>query len=118
MQSLELERDVPTEDTLLAARDRRDHGWQLVKAIWLDHQPAGLDHTAFINEFAPTGTLASAYESSVAHGDILADRLRREADQVAQKAELLAQLRRHRAARTTLMEEGRALDERYASFPA
>lgn len=116
LQSLELERDVPTEDTLLAARHRRDHGWQLVKSTWLDHEAAGPDHTAFIDEFAPTGTLASAYESSVAHGDALADRLRREADQVAQKAELLAQLKRHRATRATLVEEGRELDERHAAF--
>ena len=110
LHSLDLERDVPTEDALLAAHHRRDEGWQLVKATWLAHAPAGEDHAAFIAEFSPTGTLSSAYKTSLAHSDALGDRLRREADQVAHKAELIAQLNRHRATHLTLAHEGRALD--------
>ncbi len=114
LQSLELEQDVPTEAMVLAARQRRDQGWQLVKAAWLDGAPAGQDHAAFLAEFAPTGTLSSAYEQSVERGDALADRLRREADRVAHKAESLAQLNRHRTARAALVDEGRVLDDRQA----
>ena len=102
LQSLELEHDVPTEEVLLAARQRRDHGWRLVKAAWLDRASGTEDHAAFLVEFAPTGTLASAYEQSVERSDALADRLRREADRVAHKAESLAQLHRHRTTRATL----------------
>ena len=94
--------------------ERRDQGWQLVKAAWLDRAPAGEDHAAFLAEFAPKGTLASAYEQSVARSDALADRLRREADRVAHKAESLAQLNRHRTTRATLVDEGQALDDRQA----
>ena len=112
LQSLELEQDVPTEEVLLAARQRRDQGWQLVKAAWLDGAPAGEDQAAFLAEFAPRGTLSSAYEQSVERGDLLADRLRREADRVAHKAESLAQLNRHRITQTALIEESQGLDNR------
>ena len=61
---------------------------------------------AFLAEFAPGGTLASAYEQSVQRGDELADRLRREADRVARKAEWLAQLDQHRDRRTALEQRG------------
>jgi uncharacterized protein YhaN len=114
LQFLELAQDIPTEDALLAARQRRDQGWQLVKATWLDRAPAGDDLAAFLAEFAPNGTLALAYEQSVGRGDALADRLRREADRVAHKAESLAQLNQHRTTRAALLDEGRHLDERHA----
>ena len=105
LQSLELQQDVPTEEVLLAARKRREQGWRLVKAAWLDGAPDGRRLAAFLAEFAPEGRSPSAYEQSVQRGDALADRLRREADRVAHKAESLAQLNRHRShargARTT-----------------
>jgi uncharacterized protein YhaN len=116
LQSLELERDVPTEEILLAARQRRDEGWQLVRAAWLDQTPASEVQEAFIVEFAPSPTLASAYELSVARADALSDRLRREADRVAHKAEALAQFHRHRTTRATLNEEARVLDEHKAQI--
>jgi uncharacterized protein YhaN len=114
LQSLELHQDVPTEEVLLLARQRRDHGWQIVKAAWLDNAPAGIDHNAFVLEFAPTGTLSSAYEQSVARSDAIADRLRREADRVAHKAEALAQLDRHRSIRAALLDKRLAVDARRA----
>ena len=116
LQSLELQQDVPTEEALMAARQRRDHGWQLVKAAWLDSVPAGEDHAAFLAEFAPKGTLALGYEQSVERGDTLADRLRREADRVAHKAESLAQLNRHRATHAALKDEARILNDRQAGI--
>jgi hypothetical protein len=49
-------------------------------------------HGAMLNsaEFSPDGDLARAFEMSVAQADNVADRLRREADHVAEKAKLLA----------------------------
>ena len=116
LQSLELQQDVPTEEMLLAARERREQGWQLVKAAWLDGRPAGEDDTAFVAEFAPKGTLPAAYEQSVDRADALVDRLRREADRVAHKAESLAQLNRHRNLRAALSDECRVLDDRQAGI--
>ena len=78
-------------------------------ACW--REPEGEDVSAFLAEFAPEGTLSLAYEQSVARGDAVADRLRREADRVAQKAELLAQLTRHRATHAELDRDRRSLDE-------
>ena len=109
LQSLELQQDVPTEEVLLAARERREQGWRLVKAAWLDRAARRAKTVAaFLAEFAPKGTLASAYEQSVQRGDALADRLRREADRVAHKAEWLAQLNRHRTTAQRLERRGPA----------
>ena len=106
LQSLELQHDVPTEEALLAVRTRREEGWRLVKAAWLNGEAYGDVHTAFLAEFAPRGPLAVAYEQSVLRGDDLADRLRREADRVARKAEWLAQLGQHRDLRATWSARG------------
>jgi len=114
LQSLELQQDVPTEEALLAARDRREEGWRLVKAAWLDSAPEGEDVGVFLAEFAPGGTLAAAYEQSVQRGDALADRLHHEADRVARKAELLAQLGHHRASGAALLQESRRLEDLHA----
>jgi uncharacterized protein YhaN len=114
LQSLELQHDVPTEEALLAARHRREAGWRLVKRAWLDRAADGEDTAGFVAEFAPGGSLAAAYEQSVQKSDLVADRLHREADRVARKAELLAQLGQHRAARAVLQEESRLLEDRHA----
>lgn len=114
LQSLELQQDVPTEEVLLAARNRRDEGWHLVKAAWLDNAPAGGDVARFLAEFAPGGSLAGAYEQSVQCGDALADRLYREADRVARKAEWLAQLGQRRASRAALQQDSRLLEDQHA----
>jgi len=98
LDALCLEQDVPTEEDLERARERRDAGWQLVRQAWQAGSP-GSDAdsgepavTAFIDEFAPAGDLAAAYHLSVEAADQIADRLRREADRVARKAQLTADL--------------------------
>ena len=116
MQSLEIQHDVPTEAALLDVRERRDQGWRLVKAAWLDHAPAGPELAAFLAGFTPGGTLDAAYEKSVHCADDLADRLRREAETVARKAEWLAQLDQHRRHRADLDQHRRRLDEEAAAL--
>ncbi|HEV7518576.1 MAG TPA: AAA family ATPase, partial [Thermoanaerobaculia bacterium] len=100
---------VPTEEEMLAARARRDLGWDSLRRAWLAGEEVAAD---------PAG-----YERSVAEADELADRLRREAGRVQEQAQLLArrdQLRRAAeelaadearaaAAGETLAEEWRAL---------
>ena len=116
LQSLELVQDVPSEELLLAARGRRDHGWRLIKKDWLENLSPGEDVAGFLAEFGTGGTLAAAYEASVQRGDELADRLRREAERVARKAESLAQLNRHRTAQSALSQDARLLDEGLAQL--
>jgi uncharacterized protein YhaN len=93
VRALSLEHDVPTENDLGDARARRDAEWQHIRATWLAGDREGA---------ASAGPgLADAFEKSQAQADALADRLRREADRVTRKTEWLAQLDRHRAARTS-----------------
>ena len=90
-----LEQDVPTEENLGEARHRRDFGWALVRKAWLDGEKHPNGSAEFISEVAPGRSLADAYERTVVESDSVADRLRREADRVARKAEWLTQLRQY-----------------------
>ena len=90
IEQLRLEQEVPAEDDLLKARRRREEGWQLVLRAWKERHEPGIDERDFIADFQPADDLAGAYELSVQHSDEFADRLRREADRVANKATLLA----------------------------
>ncbi len=114
LQALELEQDVPTEEALLTARKLRQDGWELVKAAWLLGAVDQASTAAFVAQFAPGGTLAAAFERSVERVDALADRLRREAERTAYKAEWLAQLAQQRLARAALEQEAGLLDARNA----
>jgi uncharacterized protein YhaN len=118
LHSLALQHDVPSEEAVLVARRRRDEGWRLVQAAWLKGARGGEDLAAFLAEFAPEGTLALAYANSVKHSDELADRLRRESDRVARKAELQAALTRHRGACAELERELKPVEDRHAALEA
>lgn len=76
--------DVPTEQQLQAAREKRQARWSAVKRV-LSAADGLPDATTL-----PGAT--TDYESAVTDADTLADRLRREADRVAQRARLLADL--------------------------
>jgi len=90
IEQLRLEQEVPTEDDLIRARRRREEGWQLVRRVWKERQEPGVHERDFVADFQPADDLAGAYELSVQHADEFADRLRREADRVANKTTLLA----------------------------
>lgn len=78
---------IPTEDMLFLARDKREKGWQLIRRQWLGQE----DVTGEILAYDPKQPLAEAYQGSVQQADSIADRLRREADRVAGAAALRAQ---------------------------
>lgn len=86
LESLDISGAVPTEAILLESRKRRDAGWQLVKAAWLEHKTDDVE----IKAFHPELPLYQAYEHSVGDADEIADRLRREAERVTQKGLWLA----------------------------
>ncbi len=98
LDTLRLERDVPTEEDLAAARRHRDAGWEAVRQLWqsgvsTDHAGTADFVAQFIEQFAPDSDLAEAFRVSIERADILADRLRREADCIAKQAQLMADLR-------------------------
>ncbi|HUY36529.1 MAG TPA: AAA family ATPase [Pirellulales bacterium] len=90
LRQLELQGAVPAETDLVESRRRREVGWRLVRAQWLERERDLSAERAFLAEFAPLNDLAAAYEQAVRQADEQADRLRREADRVATRAGFLA----------------------------
>ena len=86
LRTLKLSGEPPTEEDLTAARAHRERGWSLVRSAWLE----GKRDEAAEAALDPPLPLEQAYEKSVLKADGVADRMRREAERVAHKAELLA----------------------------
>jgi uncharacterized protein YhaN len=87
LKTLELTTAVPTEEHLMQARCRRETGWKLVRAAWLE---GGVPQDE-VEAFCAGDALDQSYEKSVLGADEAADRLRREADRVAEHAALTAE---------------------------
>ena len=85
-ETLRMAGGVPSENDLSQARERRGLGWNLVLRSWIEKEVIEEEVLAFDSE----DTLPKAYEKTVIHADEVADRLRREADRVAQYAALAA----------------------------
>jgi uncharacterized protein YhaN len=85
-----LEGEVPSEAELAEARKLRDAGWRLVLQDWRKEAVDAPTVGDFLAA-AEAGDLAAAYEQSVRRADDLSDRLRREANRVANRATLQAQ---------------------------
>jgi uncharacterized protein YhaN len=97
IDAFQIAHEVPSEEDLMRARERRDKGWALVRRA-LEGEPAADEETdRFVKGFAQARSLVEAYEAGVHLGDEVADRLRREADRVAIKARLVSE---QKAART------------------
>jgi uncharacterized protein YhaN len=113
---LESAGDVPTEEDLDRARRRREAGWKLVREAWLD----GQRNDEGTKAFDPEAPLPEAFEKSVREADAAADRLRREADRVAQKNTWLADLKAvrdeiaaHSEERNKILREESDLNEQW-----
>ena len=94
--------EVPSEKELTLTREKREQGWQLVRREWLNQEDVKQESKSY----DPERSLAEAYESYVDHADTLADRLRREADRVANTASLRAQ---EEGLQAIVVEKNRAL---------
>lgn len=88
LEKLRLEAGVPSEADVAAARRLRDEGWQLVLAAWQQGGPDDQRLAKFLGHFPSAPDLAAAYLEAVHAADDLADRLRREAQRVAERANL------------------------------
>ena len=93
--------EVPSEAELTQARAKRKQGWQLLRRQWLRQEDVTEERLAYDSE----QPLPEAYEGYVGLADLVADRLRREADRVVNAAAL-------RARRETL-EEALAENDRH-----
>jgi uncharacterized protein YhaN len=91
IEQLRLEQEVPTEEDLQDLRDSREQGWQLVRTTIEGDSVPDEEVQDFIRRFQPAITLSDAFEASVHQTDEIADRLRREAERVANLARLIAE---------------------------
>ena len=105
IDELRLQQEVPSEQDLQKARERRGRGWRLISPT-LEGKPV-LDEEIhdYIKGVGDSKTLSAAFENSVRKADEIADRLRREADRVAAKAKLLADQTSHNKERDRLKTE-------------
>jgi uncharacterized protein YhaN len=71
--------ELPSEQALRKARDHRDHGWSLVLAAWKGQ--------GALEELVPGKALEEAFPQAVVQADTIADRLREQAEAVAQAEE-------------------------------
>ena len=98
IEALKREQDVPTEETLHAARNTRKSSWKLVRKSWEEGtRPCNVEpdatHKALLDQDIPDETiknLADVYEIVTDQADDVSDRLRREADRTAKLAQLEA----------------------------
>ncbi len=107
IETLRMSGAVPTEDELLEVRERRELGWSLVLRSWIDNEAVTEEAAAF----DPNDNLPKAYEKSVVQADDVADRLRREADRVAQNAHFIAQQIAIRETLTDIEENRKKLND-------
>jgi uncharacterized protein YhaN len=112
LNALQLEGAVPTEEDLRLARERRDTGWELIRRAWVD----GDSDQRGMDEYASGSTVHGAYESGVREADDTADRLRREADRVAQQATYRASLLKAREELDECKQEQDALEQQRADW--
>lgn len=88
IQTLRTTRAVPSEADLAEARARRDRAFALLR----DHWEKGRDVTAEVRRLLGEGELIDLYLEAVTSADEVADRLRSEADRVAELAQCLEEL--------------------------
>ena len=91
IQTLRTTRAVPSEADLAEARTRRDRAFALLR----DHWEKGRDVTAEVRRLLGEGELIDLYLEAVTSADEVADRLRSEADRVAELAQCLEELERN-----------------------
>ncbi|MBW1889995.1 MAG: AAA family ATPase [Deltaproteobacteria bacterium] len=91
IQAIDLSQEVPTESDLKNARGIRDKGWGLIRQNLEGRTPPAEESQEILRHFDNASDLPDAFEKSMVRADHLADRLRREADQVSRKGLLEAQ---------------------------
>ncbi len=88
IKKVEYAGNIPSEEELTLSREKREQGWKLLRYQWID----GKDVTVESTVYDPQKPLPDAYEGYVNQADLISDRLRREAERVANRATLRAQV--------------------------
>lgn len=96
---------VLTLEDLERSRATRDEGWSLIKQLWLTKDATEGDVRKFIAAFPPATDSAAAYEASVQQADTTSDRMRREAEKVAELDGLQMQERKLTSRKAQLLEQ-------------
>lgn len=86
IETLRQSESVPSEEELSRVRNERDDSWSMVRGVWLDGES-----TTDTQDYSDDASLADAYEECVNQADLVADRLRREAERVTHLARLRGQ---------------------------
>lgn len=111
LETLVRQAEVPTLEELAHARARRDAGWHIVKQGLLG---GAVDKDA--RAFDPERALPDAFEDAQTRADTVADRLRREATDVARRAQLEAERSRLDVEREELEARAAAQQSAAADF--
>ena len=88
LHHLEVGADVPAEEELRRNRNRRDHGWMLLRRQWIQREDIAEESRAYDPELS----LPESYERMVSVSDHIADRLYHEADRVQQHSAFKARV--------------------------
>ena len=90
IEELRLKQEVPTEEDLQTAREKRDRGWPFIVSIIRGNPLPDEEINDYVKDIPLSETLLEAFKISIVRADEISDRLRREADRVATKAKLIA----------------------------
>ncbi len=111
LEAVELSQNVPSEPDLEKARSNRGEGWLLVRSELEGNPLPAEDLETFTKQYDGELALPDAFEKSVDQADHIADRLRREAEQVSRKGVLESrkhQLQETLQTKATILEEARS----------
>lgn len=112
LKKLEYGGEVPSENDLCDTREKRENGWQLLRRQWLNNEDVSEESQAY----DPEKPLPEAYEGLVNQADVIADRLRNEADRVANAANLRAKVEQQQELLTECETLEKNLDQREKVF--
>jgi uncharacterized protein YhaN len=87
IRALESLAEIPSEEKLYKLRNRREHGWKLIKTKL---QNGSIDES--LDTFTNGQAIETVYEESVRDADIIADKMRLEAAKVGEKNKLLSDI--------------------------
>lgn len=116
LAALAMSDSAPTEEELATRRRLRDRGVRLATESLRGATPNPDEVARFVRETNAEPDLATGLESSVREADLVVDRLRREADRVAEQAQLLSQQRSLEAKAERVLEMLAAVDRDQAGW--
>jgi len=90
IEKLRMEQDVPTENDLMLARQRRDKGWKIIRRLIDGGGRSQTYEDEFIRDVPGAEDLPGAFERSIQAADETVDRLRREVGRVEHYARLIS----------------------------